>query len=79
LIVGKVVWAKGASFAVFEPFLADLVATDVEVPDGFRYSNKAIPLFVEDDIAALTPNPSPRMGEGSQTVLFPFSPLGRRG
>lgn len=33
LVVGDVVFGEGAAFAVFEPFLADLVAADVEIPD----------------------------------------------
>ena len=39
--MGGVGLAEGAAFAVFEPFLADLVATDVEVPDGFRHAFEA--------------------------------------
>ena len=35
VVVGDIVVGEGAAFAVFEPFLADLVAADVEVPDGF--------------------------------------------
>ena len=35
VVVGDVFGAEGAAFAVFEPFLADLVAADVEIPDGF--------------------------------------------
>ena len=34
VIVGDVFVVQGAAFAVFEPFLTDLVAADVEVPDG---------------------------------------------
>ena len=34
LVVGEVVVGELAAAAVFEPFVADLVAADVEVPDG---------------------------------------------
>lgn len=33
--------AEGAAFAVFEPFVADLVAADVEVPDIFGDAGEA--------------------------------------
>ncbi len=45
--------AEGMSFAVFEPFLRDLVAAKVEVPDVFRYSGKSIALFVDDYVTLL--------------------------
>ncbi len=35
VVVGDVFVGQGAAFAVLEPFLADLVAADVEVPDSF--------------------------------------------
>ena len=35
VVVGEVVGGEGPALAVFEPFLADLVAADVEVPDLF--------------------------------------------
>ena len=38
VVVGDVFVVQGAAFAVFEPFLADLVAADVEVPDGFGHT-----------------------------------------
>src|SRR5690606_28522188 len=37
VVVGNVVVAEGAAFAVLEPFLADLVAADVEVPYVLGY------------------------------------------
>jgi hypothetical protein len=35
-----VVFGKSPAFAVFEPFLADLIAADVEVPDILRYTSE---------------------------------------
>ena len=35
VVVGDVVFGEGAAFAVFEPFFADLVAADVEIPNRF--------------------------------------------
>ena len=36
LIVGKIIKTEFASFAIFEPFLANLITTDVEVPNVGR-------------------------------------------
>ena len=36
VVVGDVLVGEGAAFAILEPFRADLVAADVEVPDVFR-------------------------------------------
>ena len=36
LVVGEVVVGELAAAAVFEPFVEDLVAADVELPDFFR-------------------------------------------
>lgn len=41
LVVGDVVFREGAAFAVFEPFLADLVAADVEVPHVLAHALEA--------------------------------------
>ena len=38
VVVGDVFVGQGAAFAVLEPFLADLIAADVEVPDGFGHA-----------------------------------------
>lgn len=42
LVVGDVVLRQGAAFAIFEPLFANLVAANVEVPDVFRHSFKAL-------------------------------------
>lgn len=56
LVMGDVILRERAAFAVFEPFLADLVAADVEVPDGFRHAAKAGALrFVDPDGVAQCP------------------------
>lgn len=50
VVVGDVFLRQFPSTAVFEPFLTDLVATDVKVPDGLRHTGKAGGLrFVEPD------------------------------
>src|ERR1039457_6263437 len=41
LIVGDVLRGKHAPFSVLQPLLADLVASDVQVPYGFGYTTKA--------------------------------------
>ena len=41
LVVSGVVLAQCATAAVFEPFFANLIAADVEVPDGFGYAMEA--------------------------------------
>ena len=41
LVVGDVVLGERAAFSVLEPLLADLVATDVEVPNRFGHASKA--------------------------------------
>src|SRR6266581_2360639 len=41
LVVGEVVLRELPSFAVFEPFLADLVAADVEVPHVLAHASEA--------------------------------------
>lgn len=44
LVVVDVVSRKGATLAVLEPFFADLVAADMEVPDVFRDAAEAFGL-----------------------------------
>ena len=51
LVVLDVFGTKLATFTVFEPFVADLVAADVEVPDGFGDLGEGVALFVDDDVA----------------------------
>ena len=34
----KVIVSQGTAFTVFKPLLADLVASDVEIPDLLRYT-----------------------------------------
>ena len=41
LVVGDVVGGESASLTVLEPFLADLVAADVEVPHGLGHAAEA--------------------------------------
>ncbi len=41
VVVGDVVLREGAVFAIFEPFLADRVAADVEVPHWLAYTAEA--------------------------------------
>ena len=38
LVVGNVIAGERAALAVFQPFFADLITADVEVPYGFRYA-----------------------------------------
>lgn len=38
LIVGEVIFREGAALSVLQPFLADLVTADVEVPYLIAYS-----------------------------------------
>src|SRR5690348_10518303 len=50
LVMGDVVFGKGAAFAILEPFLADLVAANVKVPYFFRHAAKTGCLaFVDPD------------------------------
>ena len=51
LVMLDVFGAELATFAVFEPFMTDLVAADVEVPDGFRDLGESVAFFVDDDVA----------------------------
>ncbi|OCQ92568.1 hypothetical protein AMR42_11235 [Limnothrix sp. PR1529] len=51
LVMGNVFWAESATFAVFEPFLTDLVATYIKTPDFFRYGRKAITFFVNHNFS----------------------------
>ena len=46
--MGNVIIGEGAAFAVFEPFFADLVAADVEVPDLRRDAFKVL-VFIDID------------------------------
>src|SRR5262249_8742939 len=41
LVVGNLVSRKYAALPVLQPLLADLVATDVEVPHGFGHASEA--------------------------------------
>ena len=41
MVMDKIVGGERSAFAVLEPFLADLVAADVEVPDLLRHAAKA--------------------------------------
>lgn len=40
LVVGDVVFRERAAFAVFEPFITDLVSANVKVPHGLRHASK---------------------------------------
>lgn len=48
LVVFEVIEGELAPFAVFEPFLADLIAADVEIPDFFGDALKIL-FFVNPD------------------------------
>lgn len=50
LVVDQVLIVKLATFAVFEPFLGRLVATDVKIPSEFRHVAKVLS-FVDPDLA----------------------------
>ena len=50
MVVIDVVFGKSSAFAVFEPFLAHLVAADVEVPYSFWHAAETDRLgFVDPD------------------------------
>lgn len=46
--MADVIAGEGAAFAVFEPFVADLVAPDFEIPDGFGDGAKILRLVDPD-------------------------------
>lgn len=64
LIVGDVVSGQGATLAVFEPFFADLIAADVEVPDVFRNPFKALGSVDPDGVVL----PGGFLGDGVVTL-----------
>ena len=48
MVVDQVLVAELATFAVFEPFLGGLVATDVEIPGEFRHIAEVLGLVDPD-------------------------------
>jgi hypothetical protein len=48
VVVVDVVLGERAALAVFEPFLADLIATNVELPDFVRHAAEALHLALVD-------------------------------
>ena len=54
LIMNEVVKTEFASFAVFEPFLTDLIAADVEVPNVVRDISEIL-LVVNPDLLFILP------------------------
>ena len=47
-VVREVVVVEAAIFAVFEPFVADLIAADVKVPDAFGNAREILHLVYPD-------------------------------
>ena len=55
LVVSDVLVAEGAALAVLEPLVADLVAADVKVPDGFRNTDETGRLVLVNPNGVLRP------------------------
>src|SRR5205823_3310962 len=55
VVMSDVVFREGSAFAVFEPFLAYLIAADVKVPDGFGNAFESGGLGLVDPDGVLRP------------------------